>query len=175
MTVDDDYTKNSYQFRCKLETSTSVAPSYTNAVTLTVFRVISISNQPTDSNPIAPATASFTVAGATLDSASITYQWEKSENNDGTTFSTIGGATSATYNTGSTTYDADYGDYYRCKLNATGASEVTSSTARALIQRTINITAQPVNVTGAVGGTVSFGVAATTSAVSYTHLRAHET
>ena len=163
LTVDDDYTKNSYQFRCKLETSTSVAPSYTNAVTLTVFRVISISNQPTDSNPIAPATASFTVAGATLDSASITYQWEKSENNDGTTFSNIGGATSATYNTGSTTYDADYGDYYRCKLNATGASEVTSSTARALIQRTINITAQPVNVTGAVGGTVSFGVAATTS------------
>ena len=163
LTVDDDYAKNSYQFRCKLETSTSVAPSYTNAVTLTVFRVITISNQPTDSNPIAPATASFTVAGATLDGASITYQWEKSENNDGVTFSTIGGATSATYTTGSTTYDADYGDYYQCKLNATGASEVISSTARALIQRTINITAQPVNVTGAVGGTVSFGVAATTS------------
>ncbi len=163
LTVDDDYAKNSYQFRCKLETSTSVAPSYTNAVTLTVFRVITISNQPTDSNPIAPATASFTVAGATLDGASITYQWEKSENNDGVTFSTIGGATSATYTTGSTTYDADYGDYYQCKLNATGASEVISSTARALIQRTINITAQPVNVTGAVGGTVSFGVAANTS------------
>ena len=163
LTVDDDYAKNSYQFRCKLETSTSVAPSYTNAATLTVFRVITISNQPTDSNPIAPATASFTVAGATLDGASITYQWEKSENNDGVTFSTIGGATSATYTTGSTTYDADYGDYYQCKLNATGASEVISSTARALIQRTINITAQPVNVTGAVGGTVSFGVAATTS------------
>ena len=163
LTVDDDYAKNSYQFRCKLETSTSVAPSYTNAVTLTVFRVITISNQPTDSNPIAPATASFTVAGATLDGAPITYQWEKSENNDGVTFSTIGGATSATYTTGSTTYDADYGDYYQCKLNATGASEVISSTARALIQRTINITAQPVNVTGAVGGTVSFGVAANTS------------
>ena len=163
LTVDDDYAKNSYQFRCKLETSTSVAPSYTNAVTLTVFRVITISNQPTDSNPIAPATASFTVAGATLDGAPITYQWEKSENNDGVTFSTIGGATSATYTTGSTTYDSDYGDYYQCKLNATGASEVISSTARALIQRTINITAQPVNVTGAVGGTVSFGVAANTS------------
>ena len=163
LTVDDDFAKNSYQYRCKLNTSTAVTPSYTNAVTLTVFRVITISNQPTDSNPVAPATATFAVVASTLDSATISYQWEKSENNDGISFSNIGGATSATYNTGSTTYDNDYGDYYRCVLSATGAANLTSSTARALIQRTINITAQPTNTTGAVGGTVSFGVSATTS------------
>ena len=29
LTVDDDFAKNSYQYRCKMETSTSVAPSYT--------------------------------------------------------------------------------------------------------------------------------------------------
>ena len=163
LTVDDDFAKNSYQYRCKLDTSTAVTPSYTNAVTLTVFRVITISNQPTDSNPVAPATATFAVVASTLDSATISYQWEKSENNDGISFSNVGGATSATYNTGSTTYDNDYGDYYRCVLSATGAANLTSSTARALIQRTINITAQPTNTTGAVGGTVSFGVSATTS------------
>ena len=163
LTVDDDYAKNSYQFRCKLETSTSVAPSYTNAVTLTVFRVITISNQPTNSNPIAPASGSFTVAGSTADTATIAYQWEKSENGDGINYTPISGANSTTYTTPATTYDADYGDYYRCVLSAAGASDVTSTAAQNLVQRTINITSQPTNTTGAVGGTSSFGIAATTS------------
>ena len=163
LTIDDDYAKNNYQFRCKMETTTSVQPSYTNAVTLTVFRVITISNQPSDANPIAPATASFTVAGSTLDTATIAYQWEKSENLDGINFTPIGGATGSTYVTAATTYDDDYGDYYRCVLSAQGASNVISTSARNLVQRTINITSQPTNDTGAVGGTRSFGVAATTS------------
>ena len=163
LTVDDDFAKNTYQFRCKLDTSTAVAPSYSNAVTLTVNRVITISNQPTNSNPIAPAVGSFTVAASTLDSATIAYQWEKSENGDGVTFATISGANSATYTTPATTYDADYGDYYRCVLSATGASNVTSTAAQNLVQRTISVTSQPTNATGSVGGTRSFGVAATTS------------
>ena len=163
LTVDDDFAKNNYQFRCKLETSTSVAPSYTNAVTVTIFRVITISNQPTNSNPIAPASGSFTVAGSTADTATIAYQWEKSENGDGVNFTPISGANSTTYTTPATTYDADYGDHYRCVLSANGATDVTSSTARLFVQRTINITSQPTNTTGAVGGTSSFGVAATTS------------
>ena len=163
LTVDDDYAKDDYQYRCKLDTATAVAPSYTNAVALTVFRVITISNQPTNSTPISPAVASFTIAGSTLDSAPLTFQWEKSENGDGVSYTPIGGATNSTYTTGSTTYDNDYGDYYRCIVSAAGAPDVTSSVAQSLVQRTINITAQPTNTTGAVGGTENFGVAATTS------------
>ena len=163
LTVDDDFAKNTYQYRCKLNTNTAVTPSYTNAVTLTVFRTISISTQPVDSNAIAPAAASFVIAASTLDSASLNYQWEKSEDGDGISFSTIGGATTTTYTTGATTYDDDYGDYYRCIVSVAGATNATSSTARALLQRTISVTSQPVNATGAVGGTVSFGVAANTS------------
>ena len=163
LTVDDDFAKNNYQYRCKLETSTSVAPSYTNAVTLTVFRTITVDTQPTNSQPIAPAAGSFTAVGSTLDSATITYQWQKSENGDGINYVDISGANTTTYTTGSTTYDDSYGDFYQCKLNATGASEVISSAARLFVQRTINITSQPTNTTGAVGGTSSFGVAATTS------------
>ena len=163
LSVDDDFAKNTYQYRCKMETNTSVQPSYTNAATLTVFRVITISNQPTDQNPMAPAAATFTVAASTLDTATIAYQWEKSEDGDGINFTSIGGATGASYVTGATTYDADYGDYYRCVLSAQGASNVISTSARNLVQRTINITSQPTNTTGAVGGTRSFGVAATTS------------
>ena len=69
---------------------------------------------------MAPAAATFTVAASTLDTATISYQWEKSENGDGINFTSIGGATGASYVTGATTYDADYGDYYRCVLSATG-------------------------------------------------------
>jgi len=163
LTVDDDFAKNTYQFRCELDTTTAVQPSNTNAATLTVFRTITISNQPVDSSPVAPAAASFTVAASTLDSAPITFQWEKSENGDGVSYTSIGGATAATYTTGSTSYDDSYGDYYRCVLAAAGAANVTSSVARSLVTRTINITAQPTNTTGAVGGQEQFGVAATTS------------
>ena len=178
MTVDDDFAKNTFQYRCKLETSTTVAPAYTNAVTLTVFRNITVDTQPVNSTPIAPAAGSFTAVGSTLDSATIGYQWQKSENGDGVNYSDIVGAISTTYATGSTTYDDSYGDYYRCKLTATGASDVFSNAARLFVQRTINITSQPTNTTGAVGGTSSFGIAATTSdndagditSVSYTHL-----
>ena len=155
--------KNTYQYRCKLETSTTVAPAYTNAVTLTVFRVITVDTQPVNSQPIAPAAGSFTAVGSTKDSATVAYQWQKSENGDGVNYADISSANTTTYATGSTTYDDSYGDYYRCKLTATGASDVFTSAARLFVQRTINITSQPTNTTGAVGGTSSFGVAATTS------------
>ena len=163
LTVDDDFAKNTYQYRCKLDTSTAVTPSYTNAVTLTVFRVISITQQPVNSTPIAPAAGAFSTGGSTLDGATISYQWQKSENGDGANFVDISGANTTTYTTGSTTYDDSYGDFYRCKLNATGATEVITNSARLFVQRTINITSQPVNITGAVGGTSSFGIAANTS------------
>ena len=163
LTVDDDFAKNTFQYRCKLDTATAVQPSYTNAVTLTVFRVITVDTQPVNSTPIAPASGSFTAVASTKDSATIVYQWQKSENGDGVNFSDISGANTTTYSTAATTYDDDYGDFYRCKFTATGASDVFSSDARLFVQRTINITSQPTNVTGAVGGTSSFGVAATTS------------
>ena len=146
-----------------MDTNTAVAPSYTNAVTLTVYRTITIQTQPSDQQPMAPAAATFITGGTTLDSATVSYQWEKSENGDGVNYSDIGSATSLTYTTGSTSYDNDYGDYYRCVLSCPGAVNVTTNAARNLVQRTINITSQPTNTTGAVGGTESFGVAATTS------------
>ena len=163
LTVDDDYAKNTYQYRCKLDTNTAITPSYTNTATLTVFRVITVDTQPVNSTPIAPAAGSFSALGSTADGATVTYQWYKSENGDGVNFNDISGATTTTYTTGATTYDDDYGDYYLCKLNATGATGIFSNTVRLFVQRTISITSQPTNTTGAVGGTSSFGVAATTS------------
>ena len=47
-------------------------------------------------------------------------------------------------------------------MSATGASDVFSNSVRLFVQRT-QYYIQPTNTTGAVGGTSSFGVAATTS------------
>jgi plastocyanin len=162
LTVDDDFAKNAYYFRCELDTNTAVSPSYTNSVQLTVFRVITISTQPTDQQPVAPAAATFTTAASTLDSASVSYQWQKQEAGT-STWSDIGGATTISYTTGTTSYDADFGDSYRCRLNATGATQTFTNAALLNVTRTINITSQPTSTTGAIGGTRTFGVAGNTS------------
>ena len=162
LTVDDDFAKNAYYFRCEMDTNTAVTPSYTNSVQLTVFRVITVSTQPTNQQPVAPAAATFTTAASTLDSATISYQWQKQEAGSAS-WSDIGGATTISYTTGTTSYDADFGDSYRCKLNATGATETFTNAALLNVTRTINITSQPTSTTGAIGGTRTFGVAGNTS------------
>ena len=128
LVVDDDFAKNNYYYRCKLETPTSVQPSYTNTAVLTVFRTITVTTQPTNQQPIAPAGATFTTAASTLDGATISYQWQKQEQGT-STFVDITNANSLSYTTGSTTYDNDFGDSYRCRLNATGATEVFTNAA----------------------------------------------
>jgi plastocyanin len=162
LTVSDNYSFDDNQYRCVMDTATAVIPSTTNEVTLSVYRIVTIGTQPTNQTPVAPATATFSVTASTLDAATIGYQWEKSE--DDVTYTTIVGATSSTYTTGATNYTDDYGDYYRCVCSADGAAiSPTSNSARLLLTRTISITSQPVDVTGAVGGTVQFSVTADTS------------
>ena len=162
LTVDDDYNYNSYQYRCVLDSATAVATTTSNVATLTVYRVVTIGTQPLDQTPVAPASATFTSAASTLDGATITYQWERSD--DGVTYSNINGATSAAYTLATTSYDSDYGRYFRVVCDAAGSqSAVTSNAARLFLTRTINITGQPVDITGAVGGTSQFTVTADTS------------
>ena len=162
LTVDDDFAFNGYKYRCILDTATAAQTTTSNVVTLTVYRVVTIGTQPTNQTPVAPGTASFFVTASTADTATISYQWEKSEDN--ITYTPIGGATSSSYTTGATSYNNDYGDYYRCVCDAAGSlSSATSNPAQILLTRTINITSQPVDDTGAVGGTVQFSVSANTS------------
>ena len=83
------------------------------------------------------------------------------------------GATSSSYTTTATTYDsggvppasfdADNGDYFRCRVNATGASEVVSNSAQLTVTRSITTDTHPQATTGAVGGTAQFSVAASLS------------
>ena len=97
---------------------------------------------------------------------SVTYQWEKSDN-AGAVWNTVGGATSASYTTGLTTYADDHDDQYRCVISAVGAAaDATTNAVTLTVQRTFSITAQPSNATANEGATGSFSV--TTSASSGT-------
>ena len=99
---------------------------------------------------------------------SVTYQWEKSD--DGVSFTTIGGATSASYTTGGLTYAVDNNDQYRCIINAVGASTpVTTNAVTLTVLRTFSITADPSNATANEGGTAAFSVTASTSSGTPTY------
>ncbi len=171
LTVDDDYSYNGWQYRCVCNSNTAATTTTTNAATLTVYRTVTINTQPTNQSVTAPTAAVYTAAATTADGAGVTYSWEKSE--DDTAWHVISGATSNTYTTTATTYDsggtppgsfnADNGDYFRVKVNAVGAAEVTSSSATLTVARGITVTDHPDNETGSVGGTRQFDVAATLS------------
>ena len=171
LTVDDDYSYNGWQYRCVLDSNTAASSTTSNSATLTVTRVVTIQAQPSSTSVVSPAAATFNITASTADSASISYAWDKSE--DDSVWHQIPGATSAAYTTTATTYDsggtppasfaADSGDYFRCRVNATGASEVVSNSAQLTVTRTISVDAHPQNDTGAVGGTADFAVTASLS------------
>ena len=171
LTVDDNYSYNGWQYRCVCSANSAGSDTTTNAATLTVTRVITISGQPTPQSAVAPSAATFTITAATADTASLSYAWDKSEDN--TVWHQIAGATAASYVTTATTYDsggtppasfaADNGDYFRCRVNVSGASEVTSSSVQLTVTRTITVDTHPQNTTGSVGGTRDFSVAASIS------------
>ena len=99
----------------------------------------------------------------------VTYQWEKSDNG-GANWSTLGGATSASYTTGLTTYADDHDDQYRCVISAVGAASPATTNAVILtVQRTFQITSQPTNANGEEGGTASFTVATSSSSGTVTY------
>ena len=171
LTVDDDYAFNGWDYRCVCSSNTAVADTTSNTATLTLTRVISITSQPTPQGVTAPAAATFNVSAQTPDGASLTYAWDKSEDN--AVWHQIPGATSSSYTTTATTYDsggtppasfdADDGDYFRVRVNAIGATEVTSGSAPLTVVRGLVVTSHPQNETGAVGGTATFTVAASIS------------
>ena len=88
----------------------------------------------------------------------------RDRSDDGVSFTTIGGATSASYTTGGLTYAVDNNDQYRCIINAIGASTPATTNAVTLtVQRTFSITSNPSNATANEGGTATFAVTASTS------------
>ena len=171
LTVDDDYSYNGWQYRCVTSSETAVADTTSNSATLTVTRSVTINSQPASQGAVAPSAATFQINASTADGATISYAWDKSE--DDTVWHQIPGATSSSYTTTATTYDsggtppasfdADNGDYFRCRVNASGADEVISNSAQLIVTRSITVDTDPQNATGVVAGTASFSMSASIS------------
>ena len=172
LTVVGNYGYNDYQYRCVCGSSTAPLDAVTNAVTLTVFRVIRISSQPSSQSVVAPSAATFTLVAAIVDGTVPNYQWSKADGSAPSTFGAISGATSPAYTTSATTYDSgdgilgtnfDNDDRLKCSLTAVGAAAVESTTVILTVTRTVTINTQPTDQTGSVGGTRTFTVAASLS------------
>ena len=123
-----------------------------------------INTQPADTLKNIGEKATFTVAAAAPDGGSLSYRWQKSVNG-GTVWNNIMGATGASYTTGTLAF-ADNGTKYRCVITnskngttaAANSDEATLTVNPPATAPTINT--QPANITGNIGETATFAVAA---------------
>ena len=111
---------------------TSNAASLDVAVIVPAAPVITITTQPQPATIASTAsTASFGIT-ASVNSGTLLYQWQR-RGRGATTFSDVSGATSNTLSLSGLTYSTDRETYYRCRLTATGAAAVVSSSAQLAI------------------------------------------
>ncbi len=147
---------NGYKYRCVI-TDANGTKTYSSAATLKVKTTIT--TQPNGVNTTVGSTAKFTVAAT---GAGLKYQWQYNSG-DGWKNSGASGATTATLSINAkTTYN---GWKYRCVITDANSATATSSVATLKIKAAI--TAQPANVSAAVGDTAKFTVTATGVNLSY--------
>ncbi len=147
---------NGYQYRC-IVTDASGATVTSSAAKLTVKTAIT--TQPNGVNTTVGSTAKFTVAAT---GAGLKYQWQYNSG-DGWKNSGATGATTATL---SINAKATYNGWkYRCVITDANGTTTTSSVATLKIKAAI--TAQPANVSAAVGDTAKFTVTATGVGLTY--------
>lgn len=112
-----------------------------------------IDTQPTAQTTNEGSTATFTVS-ATASGGSLTYQWSRANPGSGS-FSSVGGATSASYTTAATGCVADHGAQYRCAV--TDSNGTTTSSAATLTVRSVSTTVRPALDITTAGWTASTG------------------
>jgi fibronectin type 3 domain-containing protein len=143
------------QYKCVVTNGLGSVTS--NAATLTVYSLPSISAQPSNQTVTAPAAATFTLTAAGTPSP--TYQWMESVN--GGSYADVSGgsgATSASYTTPATT-GVNNGALYKCVItNAAGS--VTSNVVTLTVDSIPVITAQPSSQTVAQPNPATFTVTA---------------
>ena len=149
-----------YQYRVNAFSCTAI-PLTSNAATLTVNTLITVSAQPADVTLCLGGNASFSVTAA---GTGISYQWQYAASCAGT-FTNIAGATSATLNLNAVTL-ANAGAYH---VVVTGTcNTVTSSCATLVVNSPVTISAQPANVDICLPlNTASFSVTAAGTGLTY--------
>jgi hypothetical protein len=156
-------------YRCKIDAVGASASAYTNEVDLTVLRTFSITAQPSNATANEGATASFTVAATDASSGTPTYQWERSDDG-GSNYTSVAGATSATYTTPTLVFANDNLDRYRAVVSLFGsAAPITSSHGELTVLRVISISTQPNSTAVIEGNTATFTIVAsiTSDVLSY--------
>jgi hypothetical protein len=127
--VDADGTTR-YKSECLVAMTVATATSGDAADDATVSDTaitITVSGQPSNQTAVA-GEATFSVT-ASVNSGSLTYQWQKKEST-GTRWTNVSGATSASLALTGLTNAADNGDQYRVVLgSSSGAKKVTSDAA----------------------------------------------
>ncbi|KFF02904.1 gliding motility-associated C-terminal domain-containing protein [Flavobacterium reichenbachii] len=153
------------QFRVVITSSAINCVLTSNTVTATVVPDPAITVQPTGTTICSGGNHTLSVS-ATNGTPSLTYQWFSSLNN--ITFTTIAGATAATYVTPVLTQTT----YYRVDVTATGngCTTITSNVAAVTVLSDVSITTQPVQKTNICSGsTAVLSVTASGGSGNYTY------
>jgi len=166
LTVPATEDRSGNKYRCKVTDSHS-STLISDAATLTVSgqAVFAITAQPENVTAAVGDTVHFTVA-ATGDG--LTYQWQYSESGSTKWYNSPAEGNKTATLTVPATEDRS-GNRYRCKVFDSHGNALTSSAATLTVngQAVFAITAQPENVTAAVGDTVHFTVTATGDGLTY--------
>jgi len=149
---------NGYQYQVVI--SGPCTPLTSTAALLTVDTAPAITTQPVNTTVCAGIDANFAVVAT---GSGLTYQWQE---NTGSGFVNIAGATSSSY-TKSPTTSAISGYTYRVVVTGTCTPAVTSSTVTLTVNALPAITAQPANATLCAGNNAIFNVTATGSGLTY--------
>jgi len=142
---------------------TPTATLTSGEATLTISASISIISQPQSVTLTSGTSANFAVS-ATTPGTGLSYQWQSSP--DGTNWTNINSATSASYGLTGVTETGYNGYRYRCIVSSSGYSDATSNAAT-LAVAPITVTTQPTSQAGSpVSGTTPNYSASFTSAAS---------
>ena len=153
---------NGYQYRCRVNNAGGNV--YSNVATLTVLVAPSITTQPTESQTVgegASVTLSVTASGTNP-----SYQWYSRTTSNGS-WSTISGATSASYTFTAPTPSSYYAvTYYYCKVSNAAGTDNSDAAAVTVVKKP-TITTQPSSQSASSGGSASFYIVATGLDVRY--------
>ena len=156
---------NTYQYRCVV-TGTCTPTATSNAATLSINSLLTITAHPTNSTICSGNNTTFSVTAA---GTGLTYQWQVNNGGGWTNVTNTGiysGATTNTLNlTAATAANNSY--QYRCVITSSCAAPTNSNTATLTINEAPIVTVQPVNSTICTGTNTIFAITATGTGLTY--------